>query len=289
MNKMNKTIRIFAYLFIFFTIPSVLANDQPYLNKPVNEIQAIVDRGKLIVAMYSQDTPPFYYRDKNNILTGVDVVLIKGFADLLGVTVEFDRSAKFLDDVVDKVEKHEVDLAVCKLSMTFDRVKRVLFSEPYINLHQSLLINRLELAKQLQGRPQETVIQNLTGKIGVVAKSSYTGFAAHFSEMEMVEYPSWDQAVNDARTGKITAAFRDEAEVKMILRDRPDMALSLLSVMLKDADDPKAIAMSLDHRNLQDLMNFYLKSLNMELTADKIINNYDKVIQNIENKIKQRI
>ncbi len=289
MITINKTIRIFTYLFIFFTVPSGLASSQPTLHEPVNEIQAIVDRGKLIVAMYSQDTPPFYYRDKNNILTGVDVVLIKGFADLLGVTVEFDRSAKFLDDVVDKVEKHEVDLAICKLSMTFDRVKRVLFSEPYINLHQSLLINRLELAKQLQGRPQETVIQNLTGKIGVVAKSSYTGFAAHFSKMEMVEYPSWNQVVNDARTGKITAAFRDEAEVKMILRDRPDMALSLLSVMLKDADDPKAIAMSFDHRNLQDLMNFYLKSLDMELTADKIINDYDKVIQNIENKIKQRI
>lgn len=286
---MNKSIRIFAYLFILFIPQSVLANEQSVANEPVNEIQTIVNRGKLIVAMYSQDTPPFYYMDENKVLTGVDVVLIKGFADLLGVTVEFDRSAKFLDDVVDKVEKHEVDLAICKLSVTFNRVKRVLFSEPYINLHQSLLINRLELAKQLQGRPQEAVIQHLTGKIGVVAKSSYTGFAAHFSEMEMVEYPSWDQVVDDARTGKITAAFRDEAEVKMILRDRPDMALSLLSVMLKDADDPKAIAMSLDHRNLQDLMNFYLKSLNMDLTADKIINDYDNVIKNIESKIKQRI
>ncbi|MDO9270194.1 MAG: transporter substrate-binding domain-containing protein [Methylobacter sp.] len=286
---MNKTIRVFAYLFILCIPPSVLANEQSVANEPVNEIQTIVNRGKLIVAMYSQDTPPFYYMDENKVLTGVDVVLIKGFADLLGVTVEFDRSAKFLDDVVDKVEKHEVDLAICKLSVTFNRVKRVLFSEPYINLHQSLLINRLELAKQLQGRPQEAVIQHLTGKIGVVAKSSYTGFAAHFSEMEMVEYPSWDQVVDDARTGKITAAFRDEAEVKMILRDRPDMALSLLSVMLKDADDPKAIAMSLDHRNLQDLMNFYLKSLNMDLTADKIINDYDNVIKNIESKIKQRI
>ncbi|MDP1666289.1 MAG: transporter substrate-binding domain-containing protein [Methylobacter sp.] len=286
---MKKTIRIFAYLFILFIPQLVLANEQSVANEPVNEIQTIVNRGKLIVAMYSQDTPPFYYMDENKVLTGVDVVLIKGFADLLGVTVEFDRSAKFLDDVVDKVEKHEVDLAICKLSVTFNRVKRVLFSEPYINLHQSLLINRLELAKQLQGRPQEAVIQHLTGKIGVVAKSSYTGFAAHFSEMEMVEYPSWDQVVDDARTGKITAAFRDEAEVKMILRDRPDMALSLLSVMLKDADDPKAIAMSLDHRNLQDLMNFYLKSLNMDLTADKIINDYDNVIKNIESKIKQRI
>lgn len=274
-------------MLVVFISQSVVANEQLTLKKPVNEVQAIINRGKLIVAMYSQDTPPFYYKDKNNELTGVDVVLIKGFADLLGVTVEFDRSAKFLNDVVDKVENHEVDLAICKLSMTFGRAKRVLFSDPYINLHQSLLINRLELAKQLHGRPQEEAIQHLTGKIGVVAKSSYARFAKHFKNMEIIPYPAWEDAVNDARNGKITAAFRDEAEVKKILHDRPDMALSLLSVILRDANDPKGVAMSFESRHLKYLMDFYFKSLNMNLTADKIINDYDNVIKNIENKINQ--
>ncbi|MGZ5052859.1 MAG: substrate-binding periplasmic protein [Methylobacter sp.] len=291
MNKSKQAIRIAVlYLLILFITPSlVLANDQSVSNEPENEIQAIIKRGKLIVAMYNQDTPPFYYLDKNNELTGVDVVLIKGFADLLGVGVEFDRSAQFLDDVIDKVEKHQADLAICKLSLTFGRSKRVLFAEPYVNLHQSLLINRLELSRQLKGRSQEETIQNLTGKIGVVAKSSYVGYAKHFKNMEIVQYPTWNEVIDHVLKGEITAAFRDEAEVKMILRDRPDTALHLLSVMLKDANDPKGIALSFDHRNLKDLLNFYLRSLDLNLSADKIINDYDNVIKIIQMKVKQNI
>ncbi|TRW90364.1 substrate-binding periplasmic protein [Candidatus Methylobacter oryzae] len=291
MNKAKKIISItLVYLITFFISPSlVLANEQLVANEPANEIQAIIKRGKLIVAMYSQDTPPFYYIDKNNELTGVDVVLIKGFADLLGVSVEFDRSAKFLDDVVEKVEKHQADLAICKLSVTFGRAQRVLFAEPYVNLHQSLLINRLELSRQLKGRSQEETIQNLAGKIGVVAKSSYVTYAKHFENMEIVQYPTWNEVVDHVVQGDITAAFRDDAEVKMILRDRPDTALHLLSVVLKDAKDPKGIALSLDHRNLKDLLDFYLKSLDLNLSADKIINDYDNVIKIIQIKAKHKV
>lgn len=291
MNKAKKIISIvLVYLITLFISPSlVLANDQPVANEPANEIQAIIKRGKLIVAMYSQDTPPFYYIDKNNELTGVDVVLIKGFADLLGVSVEFDRSAKFLDDVVEKVEKHQADLAICKLSVTFGRAQRVLFAEPYVNLHQSLLINRLELSRQLKGRSQEETIQNLTGKIGVVAKSSYVTYAKHFENMEIVQYPTWNEVVDHVLQGDITAAFRDDAEVKMILRDRPDTALHLLSVVLKDAKDPKGIALSFEHRNLKDLLDFYVKSLDLDLSADKIINDYDNVIKIIQIKAKHKV
>jgi ABC-type amino acid transport substrate-binding protein len=256
---------------------------------PVNEIEAIVKRGKLRVAMYSKDTPPFYFMDQNNVLTGVDVVLITGFADLLGIPVEFDRSAKSLDEVVDKVEHHQADIAISKLSATFKRSTKVLFSDPYINLKQSLLINRIELAKQLQGRHQEEVIQHLTGKIGVVAKSSYVGFAKHFDQMEVVEYKSWDEIIDDASTGKIMAAFRDDAEIKKILKDNPDKALNLLSVVLTDADDPKAIAVSFEDRKVKDLLNVYLKSLDLNLTTDKITNDYYNVISTIESKINQRL
>ena len=256
---------------------------------PVNEIAEILKRGKLTVVMYAKDTPPFYFMDKNNVLSGLDVVLITGFADLLGVPVEFDRSAKTLDEVVYKIEHHQGDIGISKLSATFTRSTKVLFSDPYINLKQSLLINRLELAKQLQGRPQEEVIQHLTGKIGVVAKSSYLGYAKHFHEMEVIENPSWDSIIEDARTGKITAAFRDDAEIKKILHDKPDVALSLLSVVLTDAEDPKAIAVAFDNRKVKDLLDVYIKSLDLKLSADKIINDYDNVVQTIQSKIKQSL
>ncbi len=289
MNQINSTIVTLIFAFLLYVFPGLSIGAESALNATVtstNEIEAIVKKGKLVVAMYTEETPPFYYMDKNNVLVGVDVALIKGFANLLGVTLEFDRSAKFLDDVIDKVENHEVDLAISKLSVTFPRVRRVLFS-PYIKLHQSLLINRLRLAQQLDGRTKEETIQNLKGQIGVVAKSSYVKYAkSQLIGMEIVEYPTWHEAVNDALSGKIVGVFRDESEIKMILRDRPDTALQVLSVVLKDAFDPKGIAIAFDHRNLKDLLDFYIDSLNLNLTADKVLNNYDDVIKSIEQKTK---
>jgi ABC-type amino acid transport substrate-binding protein len=277
---------IIVVLVVVFSLPSVQANDMLAFNKEsVNEIQEIIKRGKLVVAMYSKDSPPFYYVDKYNQLTGLDVVLIKGFAELLGVPVEFDRSSKFLNDTVDLVENHKADLAITKLSMTFKRATRVLFTEPYVNLHQSLLINRLELLKQLNGRSQEETIQQLSGKIGVVAKSSYVDYAKHFKGMEVVTYSTWPEVISAVQEGKITAAFCDEAEIKIILRDQSEMALALLSVVLKDTNDLKGIAVAMDHNNLKIILNFYIKSLNMDITADKVVNNYVGVIKEIEQKI----
>jgi ABC-type amino acid transport substrate-binding protein len=292
MNKQKQYFTLISLVCLFLLLLSskVIADNETTIltnNNEVNEIEAIVKRGKLIVAMYSEDTPPFYFVDNNNQLTGIDVALIKGFADMLGVKVEFDRSAKFLDDVVDKVEKHQADLAICKLSMTFSRVKRVLFTRPYIRLHQGLLINRLRLAQQLNGRSREETIQNLTGKIGVVAKSSYVKYANQkFKHAEVVEYPTWNDVVNDVLKGNIVGAYRDEAEIKMIVRDRPDTALQLLSVVLKDAEDPKGIAVALKHRNLKDLLNFYIESLDLNLTVDKVLKDYDDVIKSIATKTK---
>ncbi|MEI6146762.1 MAG: transporter substrate-binding domain-containing protein [Methylococcales bacterium] len=276
---------IILLLVMLFGLTSVQATENAISNESSNVVQDIVKRGKLVVAMYSKDAPPFYYVNKDNQLTGFDVVLIEGFAKLLGVPVEFNRSAKFLDDTVTMVQNHEVDLAITKLSMTFNRASRVFFSDPYITLHQSLLINRLELTKQMQGRPQEEVIQNLSGKLGVVAKSSYADYAKHFKNMEVVPYSAWGDAIKDAREGKITAVFRDDAEIKLIAHDRPEYALDLMSVILKDAKDPKGIAVSKDHNQLRLLINLYIKSLDWKITADQMINNYDKEI----NKLKQKI
>ena len=275
----------FVLLMMLFSLPSVQATEASVNSQSFNEVQDIVKRGKLVVAMYSKDAPPFYYVDKNNQLTGFDVVLIEGFAKLLGVPVEYNRSAKFLNDTVTMVENHEVDLAITKLSMTFKRASRVLFADPYITLHQSLLINRLELIKQLKGRPQEEAIQNLSGKLGVVAKSSYVDYAKHFHNTELVPYSTWDEAIKDAREGKITAAMRDDAEVKLILREHPEYALDLMSVILKDAKDPKGIAVSTDHNQLRLLLNFYIKTLDWNITGDQMINNYDKEIGILRQKI----
>lgn len=252
-----------------------------------DDIQAIIDRGVLRVGMYYYDTPPFYFKDKNGDLTGIDVYLIKGFARQLGVKVTFDRNGKTFNEVVNKVANKSVDLAISKISITFPRAMRVRFTKPYIILHQGLLINRLELAEQSDGRSVEETIQHLKGKIGVIERSSYVEYAQErFKKMTIVGYPSWKKVVEAATDGEVVAAYRDEAEIKKIIRDTPDTALRFLTVVLKDATDFKSVLVHSDNIQLRSLVDYYFDSLGLELTANKVLDHYDEVIKIIEEKTK---
>ena len=249
------------------------------------DIERIVNRGLLRVAMYQKDTPPYYFVNEDGELDGVDVEIIKGFARLLNVDIEFDRSAQSFNEVVNLVAERKADVAICKLSITFNRVSKVTFTSPYLQLHQSLLINRLLLAKQQRGRTREETIQSLEGKIGVIDGSSYVSYAKRmFRNMEIVGYDSWDETVNAVINGEVVAAFRDEGEIKKIIKDNPDSSVNLMSVVLLDAEDPKGIAVAWDAYNLKQLLEHYIDSLDIDLTATKALYEYDQVIEKIHRK-----
>jgi len=270
-------INIIIAFSLFFSSPS-FAN-----NTFSPDIQRILDRGTLVVAMFAQDTPPFYYVNEENQLTGVDVEMIKGFARLLNVDVVFDRSPTSLGAVVDMIANEKADVGISKLSITFNRVQRVLFTKPYIEMRQALLVNQLSLAKQLEGGSREEVLLSLSGKIGVIGNSSYVKYAKrNFINMEVVEYKSWNDVVDAVIKGEVTAAYRDEAEIKKIVRDNPDLSLTLLTVTLKDAADPKGIAVSKNASHLKELLEFYIDSLNLNLTTNKVLYHYDDIIKSIK-------
>ena len=115
--------------------------------------EACNPEGKAVPVKSLNDGTPFdcelYYSIDNSILHtesaqvgGLDVELIKGFAQKLGVKVSFLRTADSLDDVVSMVAKGEADLGISKLSITFNRTTKVLFTKPYIKLRKALIVNR---------------------------------------------------------------------------------------------------------------------------------------------------
>ena len=285
------TLIIIVILICFCPVSPLKANTSKIETNPLpNPIQPssltrIKERGTLLVAMYYKDVKPFYFRDKNGDFTGIDVELISGFARLIGVKATFNRSAKTFNGVINKVVNHEADVAISKLGMTFSRAMRVRYTDPYIMLHQGLLVNRLELARQSNGRHQIEVIKNLRGRVGVIANSSYVENAKErFKLLTAVGYPSWDEVVNAAVTGEVVAAYRDEVEVKKIIRDQPDTAIKFITVVLSDAKDPKAMAVAWDDAYLQYLLNFYIHYLDLNLTANKVLDKYEETISKIKAK-----
>lgn len=262
---------IFAVLALALGLmtPAARAQEMP------PDIKRILDRGELVVAMYHRDTPPFYFRDEAGEMAGFDVGLIRNFARQMGVGVSFNRAARSFDEVVDVVARDEADLAISKLSRTFARSMRVRYTRPYLVLRQGLLVNRLELARQAAGTPPEMAIRNLRGKIGVIAGSSYEDFARQrFPLAEVVGFPSWDDAIAAAASGELVAAYRDELEIKKIIRSSPDSLIHFQTVVLSDTRDPIAIAVNHQSPNLLALLQAYLDDLALEVTADSILDEY---------------
>ena len=245
------------------------------------DIQRILDRKKLIVALLDADNPPFFTKETNtNASVGLDIKIAQGLADALGVNLEFNRSAQTFNEVVDNVYGLEADIAISKLSRTLSRAQRVRFSQPYVTMRQGLLVNRLQLAKQSEGNQIIEAIRNFDGNIGVIQGSSYVGFIKQkFPKATIQEYPIWDDIVAAVIDGDIQVAYRDELEVKKVIFKNPDAALRLQTIALTDTQDQIAMALPWDSQNLQALVNQYLDTFNLSYTADDVLDEYADYLQ----------
>lgn len=244
------------------------------------DIQRILDRGKLIVAVLNEDNPPFFMAGENDALDGSDIQLARDIAQQLGVDVEFQRGAQTFNEVADTVYQRDADMAISKLSRTMQRAQRVRFSRPYLNMRHGLLVNRLQMAQQAKGRSMTEVIRNLEGRVGVIEGSSYVGFTKQkFPKAEVVEYSSWPDVVEAVTNGDILLAYRDELEVKKIVRSQPDAALNFQTVALTDTNDFIAIAVPWDSIHLLAFVDQYLETSSTTYTADSLLEQYSAYFQ----------
>ncbi len=251
--------------------------DTPAVPAIPADIERILKRGELIVAMLGIDNPPFFERDQNGKLSGLDVDLGRSIAEELGVKVRFDRSPKTFNETVELVQKQKADLAISKLSISLRRAKQVKFSQPYVTMRQGLLINRLELAQRTSaGLTSEEAIRNLDGKVGVIKGSQYSLFAKkRFPKATVVEFPKWDDAITAVGKGDILAAFRDELEVKKVVLKQPNFALQVQTVAFSDTTDLLAVIGHWQSSQLIDFVNYNLILNKLNYTADQLIKRYE--------------
>src|SRR5262245_39891676 len=91
--------------------------------------------------------PPFFMQDATGQLTGYDIALARDIAKHLGVKIIFNREATTVDDLIDQVATGQADIAISFLSRTLHRAMKVNFTEPYLQVKKTLLVNRLQIAQ----------------------------------------------------------------------------------------------------------------------------------------------
>lgn len=246
------------------------------------EIKAIKDRGRLSVGMADFSSPPFFDDSQHSgdlpdrsSLRGSDIDLARHLALVLDVDVVFDRRWTSFNAVVDAVAAGHVDVGISKLSATADRAVKVLFSRPIITPRHALLINRLSLAKRAGATdPLSIINRDFDGKVGVIAQSSYVTIARNIlGKADIQEFPSWEAAISAVETGQVDLAYRDEIEIKKLVRSKPDLHLNLRSAVVTDFHDSIAVALPSNSRQLQALLNIIIES-SQKISVDQLLDKY---------------
>jgi ABC-type amino acid transport substrate-binding protein len=140
------------------------------------------------------------------------------------------------------------------------------------------MLNRVKFAEYAHGRSVPAAIREYKGSLGVIANSSYADYAArYFPQAELREYPSWEALLKAVESGQVTAAYRDEFEVKSVLKTNPTASLTLRTVTLKDLEDTLGIAVSIQSPVLRDFVDQYLTQGSEKFTIEKVLQAVDRV------------
>jgi len=265
--------KLLATLLVLFS--SVVYAQLPTSTIPLpTDIAAIKKKNVLIIAMTKKDVPPFFSGEGDDI-KGLDVEIARRIGVVIGVPVQFRRDAESFAEVVEQVRDGRADLAVSKLSVTGPRLQVVRFSDPYIKLKQAMIINRLWLSQNSQGREVYEVIRTFNGKISFVRNSSYDTFArANFPKAVYTPEDSWDTIINNVTNGTIAAGYRDEFEIKKISFEKPEAAITTKTVTISDSIDNIAVAANVNSVQLLSIVNYVIRNEYSNIDTKKLMDRY---------------
>lgn len=251
-------------------------NDQFSKMELFPDIQKIITRGTLNIGIYEDSDPPFIIRDsEGKIIGGLDIEITDSLAKHLGVEAVFDSNIKNHTELLKKLNAGEIDIAVGELSHTFDGSKYIYFSNTYVRLHQSLILNKKEIIRlNIRDNPYKYICEN-TCNIGVHADSSYVEFAQNlFPKANVYEYDSLQEALEALNKHEIFAILDDDNEIMLLARNHPEIVLSFTVYELKYQNDNISIAISPKSPNLCDCINLYLENHDYYFDVDSLMDKY---------------
>ena len=237
------------------------------------DLQSIIDAKVLRVAVARFDLPGFHAHRSDGKLVGAEIEMAQQIAQALGVGVEFIENADSFDAVADLVASGSADIGISKLSQTYARLRHVRFSKPYITLRQAMLFNRAAIAREANGKPPATVLQKFHGRIGLTANSAYVEFAkANFPAATLVEARTWEDVIASLLAGKVDVIYRDEFEIRRILKNRPALNIQFGAAAIVDQYALLSIAICDTCSKLQEIINYHLQRTKNEFTLNALLN-----------------
>ncbi|MCP4922555.1 MAG: transporter substrate-binding domain-containing protein [bacterium] len=248
------------------------------------DIQRIVDRGELVVALADDQDPPWFFKTEEGEYIGFDIELAHAIGEELKVPVRFNQEAPTYNAVTDVIAAERADIVITDLSLTLERAKKVLFSKPYGFLQQAIVLNRLAYAQlKVKGVKKPSIIQKLNQPEAIIAVSkgtSYESWARElFPEATFYLVDDWDKVfVEKFQSGKIAAAFRADLTLRRLIGMEPSLKVYVQPILLKGKVDTIHIAIPPGKDHLLQWINDYIDKKNIRVEVNDLFRDYPDLV-----------
>lgn len=216
-------------------------------------IEGIKERGKMVVGLDDQ-FPPMGFRDEQGNLVGFDIELATEVSKRLGVEVEFKPIVWDTKQV--SLDQGEIDMIWNGFTVTPEREKQVLFTEPYLENKQVIIVKK--------DSPITGIADLKDKKVGVQLDSSAQeavekNIEASKSFKELKKYENNVEVLMDVEMGGIDAAVMDYVLASYTIKANgynlkildEDFGAELYAVGLRKADTTLAEAINKELENIK--------------------------------------
>jgi ABC-type amino acid transport substrate-binding protein len=244
----------------------------------VSDLQLLLARGKLVVALVDTDYPPLFLASSTGDLEGHNISLVQDIAQALGVHVEFVRTTPSFNEIIDMVSTGAADIGLAT-SMTLSRAQKVLFTQPYLTLNMALLLNRRKLIEYglESGLTSLTELYHTTQPIGVLTGSAYVVYVRkHFPKAGLKAYASLPDLLAAVQTGEVLAAVRNDLTATLYLHQHPEAVLWLQLFVDQSAKDYLAFPVRRDRPHLLAWLNTYLLLKQAHWNSSDLMEQYQR-------------
>ncbi|RLQ23449.1 ABC transporter substrate-binding protein [Seongchinamella sediminis] len=213
-------------------------------------LQRIIDFKTLKVGM-SADQPPMTTLNRQGGVMGLDVDLARGLAKAM--RVELDIKVLPFGNLLEALEKGEIDMILSNMSVTPERSEKAYFIGPYMMTGKSILTRNSVLAEA-----EDTGAFNRDDlKLAAVANSTSAVFIRENAPAAtLTATETSDEAVALLLAGKVDGVIADMSVTKLaVLRNRGSGLVTLKQPLTME---PVGIAVSKDDPEFQNLVDNFL-------------------------------
>lgn len=184
--------------------------------------EKIKEKGVLVVGLDDAFPPMGYMSKDTNEIVGIDIDLANEAAKRMGIKAEFKAVA--WDGIIFSLNKGDIDVVWNGMTITKEREEKILFSKPYMNNRQIIMVNKdsdIKTPEDLKGK----VVGLQLGSSSEKALNSRPDLVKELKEIK--KYENNTLALMDLASKRTEAVVIDEIAGRWSMAQKPGVFVVL--------------------------------------------------------------